>query len=77
MNVFNILLSAIRQKCVHVNVPYPECFEYVKMQIEEQYRENIDFYLDFLQDLDLIRYDVGEKIICITKRGQATEVLFR
>lgn len=76
MNIFNIVLAAIRRKCQLTNVPYSDCFDYIKNETEAQYHENLDFYLDFLQDLGLIKYDVSEKIILLTERGRNTETLF-
>lgn len=76
MNIFNILLTAIRRKCIHTNMPYADCFDYIKEHTELQYHENLDFYLDFLQDLGLIKYSLEDRQITLTERGRATEVLF-
>lgn len=77
MNIFNVVLAAIRRKCVLTNVPYADCLEYVKADIDAIYHENLDFYLDFLQDLGLIKYNIGERAISLTERGKYTETLFK
>ncbi|GAA4460527.1 hypothetical protein GCM10023093_03320 [Nemorincola caseinilytica] len=76
MNVFNIVLAIIRRRCVHVNVPYDGCLDDIRSEIDAMYHENIDFYLDFLQDLGLIKYNMQEKAISLTERGRYTETLF-
>ncbi len=75
MNNFNIVLAAIRQ-CARVNVPSTECFERVKDKLDTQYHEHLDLYLDFLQDLGLIHYNVLNRNITLTERGRCTEQLF-
>ncbi len=76
MNIFNVVLDTIRRKCTRVNAPYADCWEYLKSEIEQPYHENLDFYLDFLQDLGLIKYDMRNKTISLTERGRYTEKLF-
>lgn len=77
MNIFNVVLAVIRRRCVQVNVPYSDCLDQIKAEIDVMYHENIDFYLDFLQDLGLIKYNVNERAICLTERGRFTEALFK
>ena len=76
MNNFNVVLSEIKQHCKEVNVPSHECFERVRAVLEEQDQSCFDFYLDFLQDLGLIKYNGNNKFIVLTERGKFTEQLF-
>jgi hypothetical protein len=76
MNIFNVVLAAIRLRCAQTDVPYADCFDFIKEKIDVKYHENLDFYLDFLQDLGLIKYSIADRHITLTARGRATETLF-
>ena len=77
MNNFNIVLSAIQKQCIHVNEPNKDCFEVVRSELDISYHENLDLYLDFLQDLGLIIYNSKEKSIALTELGNITKIVFK
>lgn len=76
MNNFNLILSVIREHCKEVNVPSEECFEKVKEGLDGEGVDHLGFYLDFLQDLGLIKYNDDNKNIVLTERGKYTQQLF-
>lgn len=76
MNNFNVVLNAIRRRCHAIGWSYCDCFDCIKSDLNPQYHDDIDFYLDFLQDLGLIKYDTENKGISITVKGKFTERLF-
>jgi predicted transcriptional regulator len=76
MNNFNVLLATIRQHCLQANEPSSDCFEIVKSALDSAYHEHLDFYLSFLEDLGLIKYNNKEKTIAITDKGILTEKVF-
>jgi len=75
VNNFNLVLSAIKEHCKEVNVPRQVCFEKLKAELEKRGQDHLDFYLDFLQDLGLIRHQ-GDDMIILTERGNVTDQLF-
>jgi hypothetical protein len=77
MNNFNIVHSAIRKSCSEPDVPNEECLKQIKSELHESYHEHIDFYLSFLQDLGLIKYEDGGKIISITEQGRNVPEVFK
>ena len=76
MNNFDIVLTAIRQNCEKGIVPQSDCFDLVKAELKLKDEEGIDFYLDFLQDLGLIKYNYSNRLITLTERGRHTDRLF-
>lgn len=76
MNNFNVVLAAIRDCCVQTNVPYNNCLEHVKQQLDASYHEHLDFYLSFLVDLGLITYDANSGAVALTEKGRGIEQLF-
>ena len=76
MNNFDLVLTTIKEHCKETNVPNKECFEKVKAGLEEKDQSQLDFYLDFLQDLGLIQYSGSNKLIVLTERGKYTSTLF-
>lgn len=77
MNNFNVVHAAIRKRCPHANMPFEDCLDHIKNALHEDYHEHIEFYLSFLQDMGLIRYEDGGRVITITERGRATEQVFK
>lgn len=77
MNNFNLLLTAIREQCKTVNVPYEHCIDDIVIVLAPQHRQHLDFYLDFLQDLGLITYDLEDGCITLTERGKYSDTLFQ
>jgi hypothetical protein len=77
MNNFNTVHAAIRKRCPHANVQSEDCLDHIKEVLDEVYHVHIDFYLSFLQDLGLIKYEDGGRKITITERGKATEKIFK
>lgn len=76
MNNFNIVHSAIRKSCSEPDVPSERCLEQIKTELHEDYHEHIDFYLSFLQDLGLIKYEDGGRLISITEHGMNVQEVF-
>jgi hypothetical protein len=77
MNNFNLVLSAIKKQCIHVNEPDKECFNAVQSELDISYQENLDLYLDFLQDLGLITYNNKDRSIALTELGSMTKIVFK
>lgn len=77
MNNFNIVHSAIRKRCVRVDEPNSDCISSILTDLDPSYHEHVDFYLSFLQDLGLIKYDAASRTISITERGKNTEQIFK
>jgi hypothetical protein len=75
MNNFNLILAAIRRQCTLVNVPYNDCIEEVRSELDSTHHEHLDFYLSFLQDLGLIKYQTTDRTIILTELGKKTERL--
>lgn len=57
-------------------MPNERCLEQIKSDLHENYHEHIDFYLSFLQDLGLIKYEEGGRIISITEQGMNVPEVF-
>jgi hypothetical protein len=76
MNNFNVVLAAIRDCCVEINVPNSDCLEHVKQRLDANYHEHLDFYLSFLVDLGLILYDPKEGSVTLTEKGRGIKQLF-
>lgn len=77
MNNFNIVHAAIKKRCVRVNEPTADCIETILGSLDSAYHEHVDFYLSFLQDLGLIKYDPSSRTVSITERGVNTEQIFK
>ena len=77
MNNFNIVHAAIRKRCTSVDEPSADCMEHILAALDSAYHEHVDFYLSFLQDLGLIKYDAATRMVSITERGRNTEQIFK
>jgi hypothetical protein len=76
VNTFDFVLHVIKEHCEEIDVPSKECFEQVKSKLDEQDQVQLDFYLDFLQDLGLIEYNGNNHLIVLTAAGKYTDHLF-
>jgi len=76
MNNFNIVHLAVRKSCSEPDVPNEKCLKQIKSDLHETYHEHIEFYLSFLQDLSLIKYEEGGRLISITKQGLSVTEVF-
>ncbi|MBX2906546.1 MAG: hypothetical protein KF744_10940 [Taibaiella sp.] len=77
MNNFNIVHAAIRKRCDRVNEPNADCIDAILQELDATYHEHVDFYLSFLQDLGLIKYNHATREVSITERGKNTEQIFK
>lgn len=77
MDKFNVVYSVIRNSCSKPNVPNEQCLEQIKNVLHMDYHMHIDFYLSFLQDLGLISYEDGGRVISITEQGMDVPEVFR
>jgi len=62
---------------MRVDEPDADCISSILSELDPSYHEHVDFYLSFLQDLGLIKYDATTKTVCITERGKNTEQIFK
>ncbi len=76
MNNFNIVHLAVRKSCSEPYVPNEKCLEQIKSDLHESYHEHIEFYLSFLQDLGLIKYEEEGRLISITEQGLSVPEVF-
>lgn len=75
MNAFNSVFLAIKECCNNVNCGGKDCLA------EVSYRsgvplDRLNFYLNILQDLGLIKYSWDDKTIHLTGFGKMQERLF-
>jgi len=77
MSIFNTIFLAVREYCNRIPVPLPEmnCFEEIAARACVPV-DNLEFYLDTLQNLGLIKYSWEKKTIRLTAFGKKQERLF-
>jgi hypothetical protein len=77
MSIFNTIFLAVREYCNRIPDSRPEisCFEEIAAKAHIPI-ENLEFYLDTLQNLGLIKYSWEKKTIRLTAFGKKQERLF-
>ena len=76
MNNFNAILAIIKKNCLVPGPPCIGCMCHIKRELDSGYHEHIDFYLGFLNDLELIEYDAQLQQITLTETGKSSTALF-
>jgi hypothetical protein len=76
MNNFNNIFLAIKKHCDKDGVlKAPDCFETIAKEVGVPVAK-IDFFLNTLQELQLIKYSVSDHYIKLTSFGRKQERLF-